>query len=137
VVELQVSLELASHLPHSSPEDKSLGVLFSVNQIAVGSWIIPLNGDNYHSLYSPAWWKNSRLQSGKIKLLTINQKGAFIDGNNRVSAVTIDQLDITPGKRIRLRISSQGSGVTLFGHGFGDYNQDISVTCIYEPKVPI
>jgi predicted transcriptional regulator len=132
LVELQISLEIASCLPHSAPEDKSLGVLFSVNQIAVGSWIVPLGGDNYRSIYSPAWWENSRFRSGKIKLLTITRKGAFIDGNNRCSDVTIEQLDIMPGKRIRLRISSQGSGVTLFGRSFGNYNQDISVTSIYE-----
>ncbi|MDR1948919.1 MAG: hypothetical protein LBQ38_05990, partial [Spirochaetaceae bacterium] len=133
LIELQISLEIASHLPDAAPEDKSLGVLFSVNQIAVGSWIVPLNDDNYRSLYTPSWWEPSRIQSGKIKLLTINQKGTFIDGNNRVSAVTIGQLDITPGKRVRLRVTSQGSGVTIFGRGFGNYNQDISVTGIYEP----
>jgi predicted transcriptional regulator len=132
LVELQISLEIASHLPRAAPEDVSLGVLFSINQIAVGSWIIPLNGDNYHSLYSPPWWNGPRIRSGKIKLLTINRKGSFIDGNNRVSAVTIEQLDIAPGKRIRFRIASQGSGITLFGRGFGNYNQDISVTSIYE-----
>jgi predicted transcriptional regulator len=134
LVELQISLELASHLPHAMPKDRSQGVLFSINQIAVGSWIIPLDGDNYRSLHSPAWWNSPRIQSGKIKLLTINRKGAFIDGNNRLSDVTIDQLDITPEKRIRLRVSSQGSGVTLFGRGFGNYTQDISVTNIYKEK---
>lgn len=133
LIELQISLEIASHLPNALPADKSLGVLFSINQIAVGSWIIPLNEDNYHSLYSPSWRDNSRIRSGKIKLLTVNRKGAFIDGNNRVSSVTIDQLGVTPGKRIRLRITSLGSGVTIFGRGFGNYDQDISVTSIYEP----
>jgi predicted transcriptional regulator len=132
LIELQISLVIASHLPDAVPEDKSMGVLFSINQIAVGSWIVPLNDDDYHSLYSPSWWNGPRIQSGKIKLLTINQKGTFIDGINQVSVVTIGQLDITPGKRIRFRIASQGSGVTIFGRGFGNYNQDISVTCIYE-----
>jgi predicted transcriptional regulator len=132
LLELQISLEIASHLPDASPKDKSMGVLFSINQIAVGRWIIPLNEDNYRSLYSPSWCDNSRIQSGKIKLLTINQKGTFIDGNNWVSSVTIDRLGIMPGNRIRLRITSLGSGVTLFGCGFGNYNQDISVTGIYE-----
>jgi predicted transcriptional regulator len=130
--ELQISLEIASHLPRAVMGNKSQGVLFSINQIAVGSWIVPLSGDNYHSLYSPSWWDAPRIRSGKIKLLTINQKGSFIDGNNWVSNATIDRLDIRPGKRLRLRISSQGSGITLFGRGFGNYNQDISVTSIYE-----
>jgi predicted transcriptional regulator len=136
LIELQISLEIASHLPGAAPGDTSTGVLFSINQIAVGSWIIPLNDDNYRSLYSPLWWNGPRIRSGKIKLLTINQKGTFIDGNNRVSAVTIGQLDITPGKRVRFRITSQGSGVTIFGRGFGNYNQDISVTGIYETGEP-
>jgi predicted transcriptional regulator len=132
LIELQISLVIASHLPKAAPEDKSMGVLFSINQIAVGSWIVPLNDDDYRSLYSPSWWEGPRIQSGKIKLLTVNRNGTFIDGNNRVSAVTIDQLDITPGKRIRFRIASQGSGITIFGRGFGNYNQDVSVTGIYE-----
>jgi predicted transcriptional regulator len=136
LIELQISLEIASRLPRTVPGDKSMGVLFSINQIALGSWIIPLNDDNYRSLYSPSWWNSPRIQSGKIKLLTINRNGTFIDGNNRVSAVTIGQLDITPGKRIRFRIASQGSGVTIFGRGFGNYNQDISVTGIYETGEP-
>jgi predicted transcriptional regulator len=132
LLELQISMEIVSHLPRAVMGDKSQGVLFSINQIAVGNWIVPLSEDNYHSLYSPSWWDAPRIRSGKIKLLTINQKGAFIDGNNWVSDITIGQLGIRPGKRLRLRVSSQGSGVTIFGRGFGNYNQDISVTSIYE-----
>jgi predicted transcriptional regulator len=132
MIEMQISMEIASHIPHTKAEDRPMGVMFSLNQIAVGSWTVPLDADNYRSLYTPSWWEKSLIQSGKIKLLTINQKGAFIDGNNLVSGLTIDQLDIHPGKRLRLRITSQGGGVTLFGRGFGNYNQDITVTILYE-----
>ena len=54
----------------------------------------------------------------------------YIDGNTRLSEVTIDQLGIRYQSKIDFRISSpehahnQG-GVSLFGKGFGNYNQDI------------
>ncbi len=132
VSEIQISMEIASDLPLSTISDKPLGVTFSFNQVSVGSWVIPRDAENMQSLYTPAWWNENWIQSSKIKLLTINSKGTFIDGNNLVSNITIDQLDIQAGQRLIFRIAAEaGGGLTLFGRGFGRYNQDIYVRISY------
>jgi predicted transcriptional regulator len=60
----------------------------------------------------------------------INSAGTFIDGNTKISDITIADLNLHYQSRIDLRIASpedaqNPGGVTLFGKGFGNYDQDI------------
>lgn len=69
-------------------------------------------------------------QYGLLKFLIINEKGTYIDGNTKISDVTVDQLGICYQSKIDFRISSpetarQPGGLSLFGRGFGNYDQDI------------
>lgn len=78
-------------------------------------------------------------QYGLLKKLTINHQGTFID-KDKLSDVTIDQLAFTDQSVLKFRFSvlpdaAKPNGCTLFGSGFGDYNQGIQVTFSYSPLV--
>ena len=73
-----------------------------------------------------------------LKLLSVNRHGTFIDGA-MVSPVTIQSLGLNEKSDFRFRISApsdscHAGGLTLFGHGFGNYNQDIKLHVIYGDK---
>ena len=60
-----------------------------------------------------------------------------MDGGQKLSAVTIDKLNIDYNSLLTLRIEvpedTANCGVcTLFGEQFGDYNQAIRVKAFYE-----
>ena len=72
-----------------------------------------------------------------LKMLVINHKGTFNDGL-KISDVTIDSLSLTSKSSIKLRLevpenAEHVGGLTIFGKGFGNYNQDINVKIAYSP----
>ncbi|WP_419874013.1 ArsR/SmtB family transcription factor [Candidatus Pristimantibacillus sp. PTI5] len=127
---LEISMEICSDTPCSVnhlPSDIS----FAINGVGVGVWTYPGDFGSARGLYTPEWW-HKNIQHGLIKTIRVNRQGSFIDGI-QVSAVTIDELMLAYDKEILFRISSSTAakncgGVTLFGKGFGNYNQDIEVT---------
>ncbi|WP_138753204.1 ArsR/SmtB family transcription factor [Paenibacillus sinopodophylli] len=126
---LELSMEICSDTPCSInhlPSD----IAFTINGVGVGVWTYPGDFGSTRGLYTPEWW-HKNIQHGLIKTIRVNRLGSFIDGI-QVSNVTIDQLMLAYDKQIVFRIScSQAAkncgGVTLFGKGFGNYNQDIEV----------
>jgi predicted transcriptional regulator len=64
-----------------------------------------------------------------MKILSVRENGSFMDGM-QLSKTTIQDLNLTPTSDIRFRIavpnnSEPTGGLTLFGKGFGNYNQGI------------
>lgn len=127
--EIQLSFEISSEAPGSN-ENYPSDIYFQINGVELGFWTSPGDYGQRRGYLTPAWHPVGLNQYGLLKILIINNKGVYIDGNTRLSEVTIDQLGIRYQSKIDFRISSpehahnQG-GVSLFGKGFGNYNQDI------------
>ncbi|NIK80365.1 putative transcriptional regulator [Paenibacillus castaneae] len=127
---LEISMEICSETPctvNHLPSD----IAFSLNGVGVGTWTYPGDFGTARGLYTPQWW-HKNIQHGLIKTIRVNRQGSFIDGIH-VSDVTIEHLKLSYDKEILFRITSSATakncgGVTLFGKGFGNYNQDIEVT---------
>ncbi|WP_337103767.1 ArsR/SmtB family transcription factor [Paenibacillus sp. YIM B09110] len=127
---LEIAMEICSETPctvNHLPSD----IYFTINGIGIGTWTYPGDFGNSRGLYTPEWW-HKNIQHGLMKTIRINKQGSFIDGI-QVSNVTIDQFALAYDKEILFRISCSETakncgGVTLFGKGFGNYNQDIEVT---------
>ncbi len=128
LIELQFTLEVASEAPGYSayyPSD----IYFSVNGHTLGYYTSKGEYNDRAGTYNPSWWFGNMGQYGKKILVAINNDGAFINGV-KVSEVTLPELEICPGERIRFRISVPSDaihcgGVTVFGRGFGDYEDGI------------
>ena len=127
---LEISLEICSETPcavNHLPSD----IVFAVNGREIGTWTYPGDFGGARGLYTPAWW-HKNIQHGLMKTIRITREGSYIDGV-RVSGVTIDGLSLSYDREILFRIACSATakncgGVTLFGKGFGNYNQDIEVT---------
>ncbi len=134
LIELQVSMELASEAPGSS-EDWPSDIHFFLNGQLLCQWTSPADFARMRGIYTPGWWDRTWNQHGLFKLLTINDTGTFIDGTKR-SDVTLGQLGITYESNLLLRIgvpedAKNVGGLTLYGRGFGNYDQDIKVRMHY------
>jgi len=133
-VSLDISLEICSEAPGFN-ENWPSDISFYVNDALLGTWTCPGDFGETRGVYTPEWWIN-RSQYGLLKTLSVGATGTYIDGV-RLSGVTIDALRLAYGETISFRIAvletaAHVGGVTLFGRGFGNYNQDIHVAIAYE-----
>ena len=134
LLDLQISLEIASEAPGFC-EDWPSDIYFYLNDKEFCTWTCPGDFGLNMGIFTPTWWNRNWNQHGQFKLLSITHVGSFVDGIHR-SDVTLDQLNILPGESLKLRIAAPQAtahpgGLTLYGRGFGDYNQDIHVRMHY------
>ncbi|MCI1209533.1 MAG: winged helix-turn-helix transcriptional regulator [Treponema sp.] len=132
--ELQLSFEISSEAPgycDTWPSD----IYFSVNGISLGFWTSPGDFGGEKGLLTPDWWDPNWNSYGLLKLLTINREGTFIDGG-KISDTNVGNLAIEPGSTVLFRFSvpedaKHVGGCTLFGKGFGNYNQNIKIRALF------
>lgn len=133
--ELEISFEISSEAPHAN-ENWPSDISFYFNDVKIGVWTSPGDfGGTKRGKFTPDWWWDEVNQYGLLKRLKINHQGTFIDGQ-QISEVTLDQINVT-NKQWKFRIAVEEDaenvgGVTLFGSGFGNYNQDIVMRLYYE-----
>ena len=127
-------MEIGSEAPNIN-ENWPSDIQFTVNDKLLGIWTSPGDFGRMRGRLSPDWWHSDVNQYGLMKVLRINANGTFIDGQ-QISDVTIKdvQWDST---QWTLRISAEDTtrgrgGLTLFGKGFGNYDQDIVIRSYYE-----
>ena len=138
IVELQIALEISSEAPGVC-EDWPSDIHFYINEKLLGYWTSPGDFGNVTGIYTPSWWPTNWNQYGLLKLLLINKEGCFIDGR-KISDLNIEDFAFDYKSEIDLRIgvperANNVGGLTIFGKGFGNYNQDINVRVIFEEKV--
>lgn len=139
LTEVSISQELCSQSPFardSWPSD----IHFSINDIPIAIWTSPTDFCITRGIYTPAWWDEHKSQYGMLKILRINENGVYLD-NQKINDVTLNDLGIVNGKPFKYRISvpentANVGGCNLFGKGFGNYNQDILVSFVYETSSP-
>ncbi|HOF85280.1 MAG TPA: helix-turn-helix domain-containing protein [Treponemataceae bacterium] len=136
--ELQISFEICSEAPgvcSNWPSD----IYFSINGIDLGFWTSPGDfGGAVKGLFTPEWWDENWNSYGLLKLLTINNEGTYIDGG-KISDINTVKLGIDSTSPITFRVAvpdtaAHVGGCTLFGKGFGNYNQDIKVRTIFSEE---
>lgn len=134
-VEIQLSMELSSEAPGVS-ENWPSDIYFYLNDTELAHWTSPGDFGDVRGIYTPEWWFDNWNQYGLLKLLSINKQGTFIDGL-LISPVTIDSLNLSFHSELRFRLGVPDNapnigGMTIYGQGFGNYNQGIKFRMIYQ-----
>ncbi|MXO81414.1 transcriptional regulator, partial [Paenibacillus sp. OT2-17] len=131
---LELSMEMCSEAPNYDnnwPSDISLWV----NGVEIGMWTCPGDFGDRRGKLNPAWWYEWSTQYGLLKTWRVDKEKTALD-MEKVSSVTLDQLNLQNSHKLRLRIGikpdavHQG-GLNLFGKQFGDYDQNIKMTVNY------
>ena len=134
VEQLSISAELSSEAPGSNPFWPS-DIHFYINGIPLGMWTSPGDYADKPGLFTPSWWFPNWNQYGLLKTLTIRETGTFMD-DQKISDIRISQLHLSADKAILFRMAvpetaRHPGGLTVFGRGFGNYNQDIEFRITY------
>ena len=130
VAALEFAMELSSEVPGTNadwPSDISVWI----NGVLAGTWTSPGDYGDRRGDYTPRWWKLEGSQYGELKTWRITDRGCFIDGD-RVSNVALGDLALNAHHSIRLRVGIDDNarnpgGVNIFGRGFGNHAQDITM----------
>ncbi|MBQ9120496.1 MAG: winged helix-turn-helix transcriptional regulator [Lachnospiraceae bacterium] len=134
--QIMISVELSSEAPGINnvwPSD----IHFYLNNVCLGYWTSPGDFGEERGLFTPNWWFPNWNQYGMLKLIVINNQGTFIDGL-KISDVSLKEMKLDYRSPLKLKFAvpedaTHVGGLTIFGTGFGNYNQDIKVSISYSP----
>lgn len=137
VEHLECSMEISSEVPGTHADWPS-DITMYINDIEVGSWVSPGDFGDKRGAYTPDWWKLKGSQYGLLKSWQVSGEGAFVDGQ-KVSDVTLDQLQLQAHQSIRIKLEVKASGthpggLNIFGRGFGNYDQDLLLRLHTRPE---
>ncbi|NNU75511.1 ArsR/SmtB family transcription factor [Clostridium estertheticum] len=131
--ELEISMEIGSEAPGANKNWPS-DISFIINGIKIGEWTSPGDFADVKGKYTPNWWNNDINQYGMLKIIKINEKGSFIDGE-KISDVKLADINIRSKQwKLRLEVAADAKhigGLTVFGSGFGNYDQDLIFRLYY------
>ena len=136
VEQITLSVEMSSEAPGVNSDWPS-DISFYLNDTKLGVWTSPGDFGDIRGIFTPGWWFPNWNQYGLLKMLVVNRRGTFIDGM-KISDVNIEQFHLDYRSTIRFRFEVEEDaknvgGLTLFGTGFGNYNQDIKIRMAYRP----
>ena len=115
--EIQISLEVSPDLTGNGIPNSILE--FMLDDKHLGKIKLYNPDEKRRGFLTPTWYSSTLPQFGTLKLLRITQKGTFVDGE-KISDITPQNLN--SAKKFSMVTDT---GIMLFGHNFGDYNQGI------------
>ncbi len=131
---LELSMEVCSEAPLYNLDWPS-DITVWINGIEIGTWTCPSDFGGERGRLTPEWWTPRNTQYGLLKLWSVNEREAKVDGT-RVSGVTIHQLKLKESPFVSVRIgvkpdAEHVGGLNLFGRHFGNYPQDLVLRIVY------
>ncbi len=136
VKSLKFSMEICSEFPESNSYYKS-DIYFSLNDISICMWTSPGNPAGRRGRYNPVWWIMGSEYGYKVDIL-ITEDGTYIN-DSKISDIKIDDINFKEKKDSILRIEApsqkktkNSGGFTIFGKGFGDYDQNLELEIEYK-----
>ncbi|MCP1186082.1 transcriptional regulator [Paenibacillus sp. 1781tsa1] len=127
---IEISMELASEAPGLRDHWPS-DIQFTFNGIPLGTWTSPADfGRAARGKYTPEWWHRNVNQYGLLKTIRIDTSGTYMDGE-RMSDITLKDVKLDePFWTLRFTVdetSPNVGGLTIYGAGFGNHDQDIVI----------
>lgn len=135
ITSVDLAMEVSSEAP-GYDNDYPSDVTIWVNGVDLGTWCSPGDPGGTRGRLNPGWWHDNLNQSGFLKVWQIDDAGTSVDGVH-ISGVKLGELGLNPWQTTRVRIGikpdaeNQG-GFTLFGRGFGNYEQDLVMRFRYK-----
>ena len=130
---LEVSVEISSEFPFSNDNWPS-DITFSLNGVELGTWTSPGDFADIRGKYTPDWYPDNLNQYGLLKTIRITKHLTNMNGEP-LSDITINDIPKDQDTwHLRIEVKEDAEhvgGCTLFGKGFGNYDQDIKLKVYY------
>lgn len=135
ITELRFTLEICSEASYYKNDWKS-DITFAVNGKELATYTSPGDFGGTRGKLNPAWWPNNLTQYGSLVTVSVTEKGTSLN-NIPTSKVTLKDLNLSAGNKILFTICNKRDakyygGFNLFGKSFGNYEQEILLTALYE-----
>lgn len=130
---LEISMEISSEFPFSNDNWPS-DITFTLNGIELGTWTSPGDFADIRGKYTPDWYPDNLNQYGLLKTIRITKHLTNMDGVplSNIKISDIPAYEDTWHLKIEVKEDAEhAGGCTLFGKGFGNYDQDIKVKMFY------
>lgn len=129
------SLELCSEISgyrNVWPSD----ITFSINDQEILTYTSPGDFGGRHGKLTPVWWTDINTQYGLLKTISVDEKGAYLDGVLKSEEITIKSLKLEERPFVSFRVevkedAKHMGGINIFGKTYGDYPQDIVMYAEY------
>ncbi|MGV3615367.1 MAG: ArsR/SmtB family transcription factor [Fimbriimonas sp.] len=133
----ELQMEICSECPDFDNDFPS-DITVWFNGVEIGTWTSPGDLGGRRGRLNPPWWNDHGTQYGALKVFSVSDEGAFVDGLP-ASDVTIAQAKVVPHQPVTVRIgvkpdARHRGGFNLFGRSFGNYQQDLILRLHYLPK---
>jgi Predicted transcriptional regulator len=131
---LVLSFEICSEAPNFQENWKS-DITIWINGVECGTWTSPGDFGSRRGRLNPDWWESGATQHGLLTTLEITPAKTYL--NQRVvSAVSLTSLNLQNASNITIRIGNKEDaknkrGFSLFGEKFGDFEQAILLSLVY------
>ena len=133
IVGFVLSLELCSECPMYNNDWKS-DITFWLNGVELCTYHSMGDYGDRPGKNTPSFWPANASQYGMLKKIWVGEDGTYLD-ETKVSNVTIYDCDLSSilvNFRIGIKDDAKyKGGVNIFGHDFGDTDQDIVMEIIY------
>ncbi|MGN7456942.1 ArsR/SmtB family transcription factor [Paenibacillus pasadenensis] len=137
-LELTLTLEVASEAPSTNNHFPS-DITFTLNGVKLCTWTSPGDYGDRPGKFTPEWWSPFTNQYGLLKQLRVTGDGTFMDGL-KLSEVRLQDIELRRREwTLRLSVEEDAvhrGGMTLFGKGFGNYDENMALEVVYEDGEP-
>ena len=134
--EICISLEICSEAMGYNNDFPS-DIVFSINGIELCTFTSPGDFGDRYGRYTPPWWFPESTKYGILANISVRNSGVFLNEILTNKKVCLSDLNLSDGNRLTFSIevkkdATHAGGFNIFGEKFGDYNQGIVFTAIYE-----
>lgn len=131
-----VTLEICSETLNYCIGWKS-DITFWLNGVELCTKTSPSDFGGRRGKFTPSWWPDASTQYGELIEISVTENGVSINGFSTQPESGPTIADFDHAETFVLRIGNKEDarhrgGFNIFGRGFGDYPQDISVETVYE-----
>lgn len=130
---MEISMELSSEFPFANDNWPS-DITFTLNGIELGTWTSPGDFADIRGKYTPDWYPDNLNQYGILKTIRIMNHGTYMEGDP-ISDVKISDIPAHEDTwHLKIEVKNDATnvgGCTIFGKGFGNYDQDIKIKTYY------
>lgn len=133
---ISFSMELCAET-NGYNNDYPSDITFYINDVELCTWTCPGDFGDRYGTFTPPWWFIESTKYGLLTTVGVQNDGVYLNQMLVNKHVKLTDLNLKSGNKTTFKICVKENakycgGFNIFGEKFGDYNQAIVFTALYE-----